>query len=106
MLKFDSGLLEAEVIELFNRVIVSNIPLGTLADANSYMMMISGGIIMFIAILGLCGAWHKLNGCLWAVSIIYYKTLLLPECQTWRIRFMRGSRNVLQGVPLYNVMAK
>ena len=70
MLKFDSGLLEAEVIELFNRVIVSNIPLGTLADANSYMMMISGGIIMFIAILGLCGAWHKLNGCLWTVSIL------------------------------------
>ena len=73
ILKFDSGLLEAEVIELFNRVIVSNIPLGTLADANAYMMIISGGIIMFIAILGLCGAWKNIKGCLWAVS----KTRLL-----------------------------
>ena len=69
VVKFASGFLEAEVTKLFNRVSVNNIPLGTLADAVAYMMIVAGFFIIFVALLGMCGAWHNIKGCLWAVSI-------------------------------------
>ena len=56
---------------LFNKITVNNVPLGTLADVVAYMMIISGALLMIIAILGICGAWKEVTGCLWAVSNIY-----------------------------------
>ena len=56
---------------LFNKITVNNVPLGTLADVVAYMMIISGALLMIIAILGICGAWKEVTGCLWAVSNIF-----------------------------------
>ena len=74
LVKFGSGFLDTEVTTLFNKITVNNVPLGTLADVVAYMMIISGALLMIIAILGICGAWKEVTGCLWAVSNIIPET--------------------------------
>ena len=69
MYKFSSGFLEVQVTTLFNTILMNTVPLGVLADAVAYIMIIVGGLIIFMAIFGMIGAWKGIRGCLWAVSI-------------------------------------
>ena len=61
--------MESEVLTLLNNIKVDGTPIGTLADANVYMMIVGGVFVMVIGVLGLCGAWNSIKECLWAVSI-------------------------------------
>ena len=67
LLKFNSGYLDSEVTSMLNKINVDTVPLGTLTDANVYVMIGAGAVIMFISVLGLCGAWHGIKGCLYLV---------------------------------------
>ena len=75
IIKFGSGLLEKEVTTLLNKISYNNVQLGTLADAVAYIMIIGGFFIISIALLGMCGAWHDIRGCLWAVSTLKQRLL-------------------------------
>ena len=77
LLKFSSGIMESEVLTLLNNIKVDGTPVGTLADANVYMMIIGGVFVMVIGVLGLCGAWNNIKECLWAVSTYSNKTRFL-----------------------------
>ena len=70
LLKFGSGVMESEVLTLLNNIQVDGTPIGTLADANVYLMIVGGVFVMVIGVLGLCGAWNSIKECLWAVSTI------------------------------------
>ena len=76
IIKFGSGLLEKEVTTLLNKISYNNVQLGTLADAVAYIMIIGGFFIISIALLGMCGAWHDIRGCLWAVSTLKQRLLV------------------------------
>ena len=76
IIKFGSGLLEKEVTTLLNKISYNNVQLGTLADAVAYIMIIGGFFIISIALLGMCGAWHDIRGCLWAVSTLKQRLFL------------------------------
>lgn len=89
MLKFSSGFLHLDVTTLFNKVTVNRVPLGTIADANTYMMMLAGAFVMFIAILGLCGAWHHIKGCLWAYVTLTIILIMLQAVVVALWIFMR-----------------
>lgn len=77
LLKFSSGIMESEVLTLFNNIKVDGTPIGTLADANVYMMIVGGVFVMVIGVLGLCGAWNSIKECLWAYIIILVVLILL-----------------------------
>lgn len=77
LLKFSSGIMESEVLTLLNNIKVDGTPVGTLADANVYMMIIGGVFVMVIGVLGLCGAWNNIKECLWAYIIIIVVLILL-----------------------------
>ena len=68
MYKFSSGFLEVQVTSMFNTILINTIPLGVLADAVAYIMIIVGGLVVFMAIFGMIGGWKGIRGCLWAVS--------------------------------------
>lgn len=62
--------MEPDTLALFNRIKVDSVTVGTMSDGATYVMMIAGALIMFIALLGLCGAYLDNNSCLCGVSII------------------------------------
>ena len=70
MFKLDSGFLENDVIELFNDIQYSNIPMGFMSDFLAYLMMVFGGFIVCVSVLGMCGAWKVSKSCLWVVSML------------------------------------
>ena len=69
-LKTGSGFMEPDTLALFNRIKVDAVSVGTMSDGATYVMMIAGVLIMFIALLGLCGAYFGNNSCLCCVSNI------------------------------------
>ena len=89
IIKFGSGLLEKEVTTLLNKISYNNVQLGPLADAVAYIMIIGGFFIISIALLGMCGAWHDIRGCLWAVSTLKQILLLFVRFQCEMNRGMR-----------------
>ncbi|XP_045207320.2 tetraspanin-18-like [Mercenaria mercenaria] len=77
MFKLDSGFLESDVVSLFNNIQYSNIPLGFVCDLLAYLMMCFGGLIVFVAILGMCGAWKGTKSCLWVFIVLVVFFLLV-----------------------------
>ena len=94
LLKFGSGVMESEVLTLLNNIQVDGTPIGTLADANVYLMIVGGVFVMVIGVLGLCGAWNSIKECLWAVSTIN-KSVAIKGCTAYCLNFSEFQKNQL-----------
>lgn len=77
MFKLDSGFLEPAVISIFNKIQYSNIPLGFVCDFLAYLMMCFGGLVVVVAILGMCAAWKGFKSCLWVFVVLVVFFILL-----------------------------
>ena len=81
MLKFNSGILEDEVAVLLNKVVVDNALIGTTADTNVIIMIVSGFLIMALAVVGFIGVCKTIKCCLWAVSIEFTLNVWAAEAE-------------------------
>ena len=70
------------------------VPLGVLADANAYIMIIVGALVMFVAIFGMIGAWKSIRGCLWAVSI----HISIRPCLLTKVSFIEIKMSLWCGI--------
>ncbi|XP_052803588.1 tetraspanin-3-like [Mya arenaria] len=77
MFKLDSGFLDTAVVTLFNTVQYSSLPLGITCEALSYIMMSTGGLMLFVAILGMCAGMKAVRGCLWVFIVLAVIFILL-----------------------------
>lgn len=89
LLKTGSGFMDPDVLELFNRIKVDSVSMGTMSDAATYVMMIVGVIIMLIALLGLCGAYLSNNSCLCGYVVILIILLVMQITVVGLWIFMR-----------------
>ena len=55
---------------LLNNINVDLLPLGTMTEMNVYIMMGEGVVLITSSIIGMCGAWHSVNECLYVVSMV------------------------------------
>ncbi|XP_060556139.1 tetraspanin-18-like [Ruditapes philippinarum] len=90
MFKLDSGFLENDVINLFNEIQYSNIPIGFMSDFFAYLMMVFGGLILCVAVLGMCGAWKTSKSCLWVFIVLVVFFLLVEGVLIGLWMSMRG----------------
>lgn len=88
-LKTGSGFMEPDTLALFNRIKVDAVSVGTMSDGATYVMMIAGVLIMFIALLGLCGAYFGNNSCLCCYAVIIIILLLMQITVVGLWVFMR-----------------
>ncbi|XP_053408588.1 tetraspanin-3-like [Mercenaria mercenaria] len=77
LLLFESGLLNSDVITLFNNIKYGSIKLGVVLQVVCYMMIATGGIIMIVAVVGVCAAWKKIKCCLIVFVLILVFVILL-----------------------------
>lgn len=89
LLRFGTGVLENDVLKLLDQIQVNSFSLGKLTEANTYLMIIAGAFIMFIAALGLCGAWNDIKCCLWVYIIIVMLLILMQVTVIGLWIFMR-----------------
>lgn len=70
LLKLETGLLNVNVVKLWNKIQYNGAYLGTVADLATLWMIIFGGMMMSIAFLGWFGTWKKIRTCLYTYVIL------------------------------------
>ena len=69
LLKLETGLLNSDIVKLWNKIRYNGVYLGTIADLATLWMIIFGGLMMVIAIVGWVGTWKKFKACLITVCL-------------------------------------
>ena len=67
-LTFISGVLEPEVRNLLDDIDYEGMQVGFFLFATALLIVITGGVLAFVAVFGACSAWKKFRACYILVS--------------------------------------